>query len=713
MFDVRLTRLRLIPMLTIVSLALFVPLAESASPDTSNWKCRFCPFASGYEGKVTAGGSYVSDDAAKFGNATGYDEKGGYVNLDGEGNYIDEGYRLSWYAEDLGLDSRVLDVEGGRPGEYGFHLGYRELPQRVFDTTSDVFALSGNDNLTLPGSWVPAPLTSGMTALSSSLSSRNIESDRQILEFGANYLPSSRFDLYLDYRRQERDGVDIFGGSTFTQASLLPRPLDYETDELDLGVRYETQRGHLTLGYYGSFFKNKSAALVWDDPFSFDPTTSLAGEDQGRHAQEPDNDFQQVMLSGSYSAALMNTVIAFSAAMGRGEQDDLLLPYTINPNITAAPLSRSTLDAKVDTTNLAFTLVSRPFPKARVKLAVRRDERDNKTSQSQWNRVITDNFATVDNELNIPYSFERTRLNLSADYRLFDTVRVSAGYDRTELDRDFQEVAEQTEDAGWGRVRWRPNAFVEVSARGGASERDINRYDQGIAASFGQNPLMRKYNLAYRYRDFGELTVSASPRELPVSFTFDALYASDDYTHSQLGLTDSDEVRFAADLSWSVSERASVYLTGGIQEIEADQSGSELFSTPDWQASHTDKFGNFGGGFRVAEIGGKVDLQLDYTRAEGNTEINVASGPGGLSQFPDLESTLDSLRLKALYRWSDKLEAILQVRYESFSTEDWALQGVAPDTLPTILSLGAQPYDYDVWLVGIGFRYLMSSSTAK
>ena len=198
-----------------------------------------------------------------------------------------------------------------------------------------------------------------------------------------------------------------------------------------------------------------------------------------------------------------------------------------------------------------------------------------------------------------------------------------------------------------------------------------------------------------------------------MSFTLDALYASDDYTHSQLGLTDSDEVRFAADLSWSVSERASVYLTGGIQELEADHSGSELFSTPDWQAGHTDKFGNFGGGFRVAEIGGKVDLQLDYTRAEGNTEINVASGPGGLSQFPDLESTLDSLRLKALYRWSDKLEAILQVRYESFSTEDWALQGVAPDTLPTILSLGAQPYDYDVWLVGIGFRYLMSSSTAK
>ena len=331
----------------------------------------------------------------------------------------------------------------------------------------------------------------------------------------------------------------------------------------------------------------------------------------------------------------------------------------------------------------------------------------------QWTRVITDTFASGETELNIPYSFERSRLNLSADYRLFPTVRVSAGYDRTELDRDFQEVAKQTEDAGWGKIRWRPTSYLEITGKGGASERDIDRYDETLAASLGQNPLMRKYHLAYRYRMFGELTFSASHPEKPVSFTLNTLYANDEYSRSQLGLTESEELRFAADLSWSISERASIYLTGGVEDIDGQQSGSELFSTPDWQASHADTFNNFGGGFRVAKIGDKVDLQLDYTRADGNTEINVLSGAGGQSLFPDLESTLDSLRLKILYRWSDKLEAILQLRYESFTAEDWALQGVAPDTLPTILTLGAKPYDYEVWLVGIGFRYLIGGPTAK
>jgi MtrB/PioB family decaheme-associated outer membrane protein len=702
MFKDGVTRFEAIAMLAILSSALIAAVAKAAPPDTSSWNCQFCPFESGYQAQVSAGGSYVSDDAADFGDASGYDEKGGYLNVDGEGSYASDNYQLSWYAEDLGLDSRVLEIEGGRQGSFGFHLGYRELPEREFDTTSSVFLASGPHTLSLPGSWVPAPLTSGMTALTSSLSSQNVERDRQIIEFGASYLPSSRFKLFADYRQQQKDGVDIFGASTFSQASLLLRPLDYQTDEVD---RYTTERGHLTLAYYGSFFQNQAIDLVWDNPFSFDPATSLAGEDQGRHAQEPDNNFQQLTLSGSYGFSAMDTVVAFSAATGRGEQNDALLAYTINPGIAAGALPTSNLNAEVDTTNFAVTVTARPLPDARVKLAFRQDERDNNTPQSQWSRVITDTFPTVANELNIPYSFERSRLNLSADYRLFDTVRVSAGYDRTETDRDFQEVAEQTEDAGWGRVRWRPNPYLDITARGGASERDIDRFDETLAVSQGQNPLMRKYYLAYRYREFGELTVAASLPEKPFSFSVTAFYADDSYTFSQLGLTESDELRFAADLSWSVSERASIYLTGGVEDIDGKQSGSELFATPDWRADHADSFNNIGAGFRVTGIGDKVDLQLDYARADGNTEIDVTSGAGGQSRFPDLESTLDSLRLKILYRWSDKLDAILRLRYESFSAEDWALQGVAPDTLPTILTLGAQPYDYEVWMFGIGVRY--------
>ncbi len=80
---------------------------------------------------------------------------------------------------------------------------------------------------------------------------------------------------------------------------------------------------------------------------------------------------------------------------------------------------------------------------------------------------------------------------------------------------------------------------------------------------------------------------------------------------------------------------------------------------------------------------------------------------GGVSRLPDLESTLDTLRVSAAYRWSERLQATFDLRYESFELKDWAL--VAPDTMATVLTLGAEPYDYDVWALGVGFRYSFGS----
>jgi hypothetical protein len=320
--------------------------------------------------------------------------------------------------------------------------------------------------------------------------------------------------------------------------------------------------------------------------------------------------------------------------------------------------------------------------------------------------VIADTFLSGETELNVPYGYERLRLNLSADYEWSKAIRVSGGYDYTELDREFQEVAEQREDTGWGRVQWRPIAYLDITARSGISRRGINRYDQTLAASLGQNPLLRKFNLAYRYRQFGELTASLSPPEWPVTFSGQASYADINYTSSSLGLTAGEELRLAFDLNWAVSDKTSAYVSGGIDAVDTDQAGSAAFATPDWQARLSDRYYNLGGGIRIVGITDRMDLQLDYMRAMGSTETAV-SGGGGPDRFPDLDTTLDSLRAQLLFRWSDKLEASLQLRYEHVPYEDWALQNVGPATLPSILALGAQTYDDEVWMAGISFRYLL------
>lgn len=693
-----------------IAASLLVPIAHSAEVDTSDWVCEFCPFESGHRANYAVGATNVSDDSAYFGNATGYDEAGTYLNVDGDGRYQSDGYQMRWTLEDLALDSRFAEITGGRQGTYDYHVSYRQIPRRVFDTTQTIFNPASADTLAVPSGWVTAPLASGFTELGSSLMPRNIDSDRKIAALGGRYMFSDHFRISVEFRRQQRVGTDVFAGSYFTQSSLLPRPFEYETDEIDVGIRYADDNGFLTLAYYASLFDNSNLELRWDNPF-----TSAPGAEQAALAQPPDNSFHQVSLSGSYRFAPGHTVVAFSGAVGTIEQDELLLPYTTNSNIVTTPLPQAQLDGKVDTTNYAFTVTARPYRKMRLKFAYRYDERDNQTSQLLWNRVITDTFNSGEVEANVPYSFERSTLNLSGHYDLFKTVRILGGYDRTTMDRDFQEVAEQTENSGWGGVRWRPSALIEISARAGASERDIDRYDEAFASSLGQNPIMRKYNLAYRYRQFGKLTFSASMTERPVSFTFNAFYADDDYRQSQLGLLEGEELRLAADLSWSFSDNAAVYLNTGYESIESLQAGSEQFSTPDWRATNADDFITGGVGFRINQIADKFDLQVDYLRSEGTSEINVDSAAAGLSRFPDLESALDSLRVRLIYRLSDRLELGLRLRYESFKAEDWALEGVGPATIPVVLTLGANPYNYDVFAVGIGFRYLIGGvdSTAN
>ncbi|MDZ7768338.1 MAG: MtrB/PioB family outer membrane beta-barrel protein [Woeseiaceae bacterium] len=73
--------------------------------------------------------------------------------------------------------------------------------------------------------------------------------------------------------------------------------------------------------------------------------------------------------------------------------------------------------------------------------------------------------------------------------------------------------------------------------------------------------------------------------------------------------------------------------------------------------------------------------------------------------FPDLETTLDSFNLRVAWRRSARTTFNLSARYERFVMDDWALEGVQPDTIPVVLALGAEPYDYDRFLIGLGFSY--------
>jgi hypothetical protein len=135
-------------------------------------------------------------------------------------------------------------------------------------------------------------------------------------------------------------------------------------------------------------------------------------------------------------------------------------------------------------------------------------------------------------------------------------------------------------------------------------------------------------------------------------------------------------------LSWSISEKASAYLNVGFEDIEAEQAGSETFSAPDWRATHDDDFTTVGVGFRVRDIAEKVDLQMDYIRSDGTSEIIVDSTSSGQSEFPELSSELDYVRFNLAYRRSEQLEHTVPTSTRSASAFATRSALAAPAPVP-------------------------------
>jgi len=189
-----------------------------------------------------------------------------------------------------------------------------------------------------------------------------------------------------------------------------------------------------------------------------------------------------------------------------------------------------------------------------------------------------------------------------------------------------------------------------------------------------------------------------------VNFGFGVDFANDDYSKSQIGLTESRDVTYSADASALLAENTSLHLYLNREKIRSNQAGSQTFSAPDWTGENNDTVDTFGIGVKHALIKDKLDVGADYTKSYSRGEVIVSTGAPDPA-FPDLISKLGSLKLHATYRIQDNISLKGAYWYESYRSENWQLDGVAPDTISNVLTLGEQPPSYYVNVFMLSLRY--------
>ncbi|MBA1148112.1 MtrB/PioB family decaheme-associated outer membrane protein [Ectothiorhodospiraceae bacterium WFHF3C12] len=678
------------------------PAAEDETVDTSSWRCRLCPFETGWSGSITAGGGYVSEDSFEFGDYTGLEEEGAYPILGGELRYRGEnaGY-LDLSADNLGLESRSARIEGGRQGSYRLYLEYDSLPHYIADDAQTVFygARTGSSNLTLPSDWVRGDTTADMTTLDGSLRDVDIEQEREAIGLGAGIKQGDNWRYNLDFRRFTQEGNRVQGGNFLLRSALLVVPVDYVTEQMDASVGYVTDRWQMELAYHGSFFTNNDESVSWDNPYA----SVTDGDDRGRMSTPPDNSFNQLLLSGAWRPEGGWLSTSARVAYGRMEQNEDFLPATINPAISSPASSRDSLEGRVDTLTANARARAVPWKPLSITGEVYYDERDNRTPRDKYVQIMTDQYI-ADTRTNKPYGFEKTGASLDADYRLLRRLTLSAGASREDYERTFQEVERTRTDEYSLGLRAGPWANLQLRLRQTREEREAAGDYETLEVMPAENPRLRKYHLADRVRDVTSANLSWSPSAW-ASIGVSADYAEDDYEESDIGLTGATDMTYGLDVSLVPAEGMTAYAFVSQQRIESDIGGRDNVSGAVWSAELNDNIRSVGIGGEVRDIlrdGLDLGLDLTYTRSRGETDVDKR---GIAPPFPDLKSDLRSIGLFTRYEVSETTDLRLDYRFEQYRTEDFYYDEVEPDTISNVLTLGRESPDYDVHVIGLSARY--------
>lgn len=676
--------------------AILSPL-EAALPaevDTSGWKCEQCPFQVGSEGTATVGALDVSESSAKFGDYTGLDEEGGYAIAAFDGrSRAESGWFLTYEGRGLGLDSRDAAVTIGKEGIFSARLTYDAIPKRTFDDTATPFSISStNDQLSLPATWVRASTTGGMTSLNAALSPIDIGHDRESAGVALNMRLSKAFGAFANFGREDKQGIGYSGVGNFTTALQIPDPVDSTTDSYELGVQWTGKSAFARLSYFVQEYDDELNGLTWDNPY-----VTFNGATTGRMATAPDNEMEQIVFSAGARFAY-DTSIGFNVSLAKLSQDAALLPFTTNAGLSPGALPRASLNGDADVNHYGLTLATHPFDRIRVRGSASYDERkDNTRSITFANGYVESDMFSFPNSITPErYDYEKLRGEIEGEYRLYDNVRFFIGARGEELKRTEQDVDKTTEGTGYSGVRLSGFGGVTLLLRIGETHKDASNLR---TPESWESPSFWKYNLANRDRDFGEVRLSWAPAA-SVTLALDGQIADDIYRRSPYGLRSGSDRRGAVNVTWMPKEGLSIYGDAGYQEIEAEQTNTGGTPPNPWAATHKDTYRTLGLGAKYVGIADKWDLQLDLATAESEGEITTITGP-----FPQNDSEFKSARFVVYYKVNDALKLGAGVRFEELETSDWALEGVQPATLATLLALGADPYNYDLQVISFTVRY--------
>ena len=681
-------------------------LGQKAAP-IANWPCEYCFKEAFVESKLTLDLARISGDSYRFSHYTALErELHAFAGLELFSVEKDAAY-LNATLENAGLDALFFRGNYGRWGEYRLRVKHREIPLRRQQDLVTPFTLTASPphpQLALPGNWDLSQKTDTTSWRKFKLGT---DWHRSQLDWQSQL--GKWLSYRLDYQRIKQQGNKESAAAWLTGSSYLPLPVEQHIDLLSGSLSYRGNAWHSSLHYRLSRFDNQLTSVTFANPYPL----LAPGADTGQLALASDNKAYKLALKANYNFS-PDTWLKTHAATGEHSQDNRLLPYSSNPLLNRAP-GQTAFKGKLTTRDLSVKLGSRLTSKVSVDARYRYRQRDNRSTRLQLTPVVTDTF-TGNAARNFPRDRQRRNLTLGAQWRFAPGQLASLKFSHNSLKRNFSNITDSTTDRLTAKLTLNSHKGWQILLGAGFSERDgeqQKRYPEYLSYYLvGQTPGLVPYHQANKQQS-NIKTEIRSPARHKLTAGLSGQYRRIRYDSNTFGLQKNRLLDLALDLHYPLNGHDSIHAYLRREKLAADLAVSQGSPGLHWLARNRDHVMQLGVNFSYTRLlDGKLDFSFDGQYSNGNSYTRLASGDNapalddlGLSQLPKLDSDNIRLALSWSYRYSPKASIFLLYRFEKQLSDDYALDKIAPGSVPDLLTFGAGSYNYHVDYFGLRLNY--------
>jgi len=401
----------------------------------------------------------VDSSSAKFGEYNGLNKQGAYPNgalsIKGGSGYTnnEQGDTTRWSVtgDNLGLTTRSAGAEISDQGRWSLGIGFDQLQHNISDNYQTPYqGKMGGNTFTLPSNLQGNISSTTNSNTMKSMGEMGVSTTRNNTTLKGQAIVDKDLNFTFEYNNLTQTGAKLqaFAGAGWPTAtasstkaattgynngyasaiSILPTPINYQTDTVNLAVNWKSENAHLTTSYFGSFFQNTNKSVSWQ-PFSVSTSAGTTSSSLETMSLAPSNAFNQLNVGGGYDFT-KQTKLTGNLSVGQNTQNQ---GYSYDSQMMQTASPTASMNGIVNTTHADLKVTDQTLKDLVLTAAAKYDNRDNLSQSNMYSNYSIG--ATNGYVANAPMSIKQAQLSLSGAYKISQAQRADVTVSQNNINR--------------------------------------------------------------------------------------------------------------------------------------------------------------------------------------------------------------------------------------------------------------------------------------